>query len=223
MRASLSFSVHWGAPPRWRHRRRVRIRPAAPTPAPAVLEEPAAIRAELVRSAAAIVSCALMMCGPCSVDEPSLSGKDAAMVARVAAERYGQERRQQDVIGTNGAKLVRLERQMKPATVFLGEMTNLRSRSVSRDASHRHRSHRRDRTARAARTTADRRPHPAGGGAAGGADDRRGRRAADQLCVVLSARRLHRARPHPHLDVHGAHRGSVRVVRGVGIQADHLS
>ena len=47
-------------------------------------------------------------------------------------------------------------------------------------------------------------------------------RAADQLRAVVSARRVHRPRAHPHSDVHGADRGSVRVVRHRRVQADHL-
>ena len=48
------------------------------------------------------------------------------------------------------------------------------------------------------------------------------RRAADQLRPVVSARRVHRRRPHPDPDVHGPHRGPVRLARVDRLPADRL-
>ena len=51
---------------------------------------------------------------------------------------------------------------------------------------------------------------------------RRRRGAADQLRPVVSARRVHRRRARPDPDVHGAHRGPVRLARGGRVPADRL-
>ena len=73
-----------------------------------------------------------------------------------------------------------------------------------------HRAHRVHRAARAARAAADRRPRPDRGRASRRGGRRRARRPADQLRAVLPARGVHRRRPHPDPDLHGAHRGPVR-------------
>ena len=99
---------------------------------------------------------------------------------------------------------------MKPPTVFLGEMTTPRSRrSCATTGRSSCRSARPSSTARTARCCTDvldpdrgRPSHRAAGG--------RRRRPDGQLRAVVSARRLHRRRPRPDPDLHGADRGPVR-------------
>ena len=112
---------------------------------------------------------------------------------------------------------------MKPPTVFLGEMTNPEVEAflkkhhtviVPTGATEQHGPHGPLLTDVLIPQEIARRIAPA---------DRRRRRAADQLRAVVSARRVHRARADPHSHVHGAHRGPVRLVRHVRLQAHHFS
>ena len=93
---------------------------------------------------------------------------------------------------------------MKPATVFLGEMTNPEVEAflkthhtviIPTGATEQHGPHGPLLTDVLIPQEIARRVAPKIGAR---------RRAADQLRAVVSARRLHRPRPHPHPDVHGA-------------------
>ena len=111
---------------------------------------------------------------------------------------------------------------MKPATVFLGEMTDPEVRAalertqtiiIPTGSTEQHGPHGPLLTDAIVPTEVARRVAGAHRGA---------RRPGDQLRPVVSARRVHRRRPHPRPDVHVAHRGPVRVVRLDRLHADRL-
>ena len=111
---------------------------------------------------------------------------------------------------------------MKPATVFLGEMTNpeveefLKTRHtviVPTGATEQHGPHGPLLTDVLIPQEVARRVAPTIGAVVA---------PPINYALSLSARRLHRARPRPHLDLHGPYRRPVCVVCHVRVQADHF-